>query len=229
MRKTVDRVCSAVLVLAVALLIVTASIGLPIYIRPFYYVQIYLWDLPGQTGHSGADIQAAYDEVLDYLTLPDQPFGTGVFAYSEEGKSHFEDCKVLFDLNAAVLVISALAVAVLTLLARKGYVRLVRPFGLRPSALAGGIVLGVFGLLAVLVMLNFDMAFEVFHMLLFPGKDNWLFDPRADEIITALPIEFFASCAALIGISALAASLALLLRGVKEKRQRLTAQQDDLH
>ena len=220
LRTCLSRVCTAVFILALVLLIVTASIGLPIYFRPFYYAQISLWDLPGQTGQSAEDIRRSYDEVLDYLTLPNEPFSTGVFEYSEEGKSHFEDCKVLFDLNAWVLVFSALAVAVLALMNKKKVISFSRPWGLRPSAVAGGALLVLFSLLAVLLVIDFDTAFWVFHAVMFPGKDNWLFDPVTDGIINALPIEFFASCAALIGLAAVSASLGLLLAGLRDKKRR---------
>ena len=49
-----------------------------------------------------------------------------------------------------------------------------------------------------LAALDFDRAFVVFHSLFFPGKTNWLFDPRTDEIINILPQEFFMNCALLI-------------------------------
>ena len=221
LRELLNRACTAVFIVALVLFIITASIGLPIYIRPFYYVQIPLWSLEEQTGHDAEKIRAAYDEVLDYLTLPDREFGTGVFAHSEEGKSHFEDCRVLFGLNAAVLLLSELCLAFLVLLTQRKCIVLSCPWGLCPSAVAGGLTLGVFALLSGLVCLDFDYAFELFHAVMFPGKDNWLFDPRQDEIIRALPEEFFASCAALIALSALSISLVLLVRGIKKRKAHL--------
>lgn len=46
-----------------------------------------------------------------------------------------------------------------------------------------------------LAALDFDRAFVVFHALFFPGKDNWLFDPETDQIITILPQVFFRNSA----------------------------------
>ena len=65
-----------------------------------------------------------------------------------------------------------------------------------------------------LVALDFDRAFVVFHAVLFPGKDNWLFNPYEDEIIMALPEEFFMNCAILIASSVILISLFLLIRGI---------------
>ena len=77
---------------------------------------------------------------------------------------------------------------------------------LRPARLAGrgsafwaGAGLGgLFLLVGGLAALDFDRAFVVFHSLFFPGKTNWLFDPRTDEIINILPEVFFRNCAILI-------------------------------
>ena len=80
--------------LCVFFFLLTAAIGLPIYIRPFYYAHIEAFDLARVSGYSEAEIREAYDEVLDYLTLPGKEFSTGVLPHSAEGKAHFEDCKV---------------------------------------------------------------------------------------------------------------------------------------
>ena len=51
--------------------------------------------------------------------------------------------------------------------------------------------------------INFDKAFTIFHKIFFPGKDNWVFDSRYDQIIRILPQEFFRNCAIIIGITLL--------------------------
>ena len=59
-------------------------------------------------------------------------------------------------------------------------------------------VVGKYLGVGALAALDFGRAFVLFHALFFPGKDNWLFDPRADQIINILPQEYFRSCALLI-------------------------------
>jgi len=59
--------------------------------------------------------------------------------------------------------------------------------------------LAAIAIIGGLVALDFDRAFEIFHKLFFPGKDNWLFDPLKDEIINILPEEYFRNCAIAIG------------------------------
>ena len=191
--------------------ILTFSIGLPIYCRPFYYVHIDAMGLEEISGFTHEEIVEAYDEVLDYLTLPWCEFGTGVMAYSEEGKAHFADCKVLFDLNATVLLLSSVTLAVILILktcGKVGKLRLGNHSAGFWSALCAIVLPLVLGGLAAL---DFDRAFTVFHAIFFPGKDNWIFDWRTDQIIRVLPQDFFMHCAILIACGVLVLSASILI------------------
>ena len=173
------RLMSVLCLVCVFLFLLTVSIGLPIYIRPFYYAHIEAFDLGRISGYSEAEIRQAYDEVLDYLTLPGKAFGTGVLPHSGEGKAHFEDCKGLFDLNASILVGSGLALAVLFFMRKKW-----GPYRLgRHSAAWWAAVLSLTApiMIGALAAINFDRAFVIFHSIFFPGKTNWVFDWYADE------------------------------------------------
>ena len=67
------------------------------------------------------------------------------------------------------------------------------------AGLLGAAGLGcAFLAVGALAALDFQRAFIVFHALFFPGKDNWMFDWRTDEIILVLPEAFFRNCAILI-------------------------------
>lgn len=191
------RLVSAVCAVSTFLFLLTASIGLPIYIRPFYYGHIGVYDLEARSGYSESQIREAYDEVLDYLTLPGREFGTGVMPCSEEAAEHFADCKGLFDLNAGILIGSA-AVLILLFVVRKkwGPYRIGRrsaPFYAAVLSVTVPIVIGA------LAAIDFERAFVIFHSIFFPGKTNWLFNWYDDQIIRVLPQEFFRNCAILIG------------------------------
>ena len=210
-------VFSAIFVLALVLLVLTAAIALPIYIRPFYYAHIGPLGLSEYTGLSPEEIREAYDGILDYLTLEGREFSCGSLPYSAEGKAHFEDCRVLFDLNRNVLLGSGAAVLLLLLLRKKlGPYRL----GSRSAAWwAGLLALALPLILGSLAALDFDRAFVIFHKIFFPGKDNWLFDWRTDPIILVLPQEFFRNCAILIGGGLVVFSLCLLVFGGNRGRK----------
>ena len=83
MRKTLNVLLTALFIVSIFVLIITFSIGLPIYCRFFYYLQINPLNIPEITGYDYAQIKYAYDQVLNYLTLPNAAFGTGVFKQSK--------------------------------------------------------------------------------------------------------------------------------------------------
>lgn len=203
------KLLSVLCAVCVFFFLLTVSIGLPIYIRPFYYAHIEAFDLPARSGFTAEEIRAAYDEVLDYLTLPGKEFSTGVLPHSDDGRAHFEDCKVLFDLNAGVLAASAVILAVLLVMRKKW-----GPYRIgRHSAPFWAAVLSVTAPMAIgaLAALDFDRAFVVFHSLFFPGKTNWVFDWYADQIIRVLPQEFFMNCAILIGVGLITMAMGILV------------------
>ena len=220
MRTLVQKLPAPVSAAAVFLLILTASIGLPIYIRPFYYAHIGAMDLPERSGYSADEIRQAYDEVLDYLTIPGREFGTGVIPHSNSGRDHFVDCRKLFFLNGGGLLGSAAVLFMLWILRKRGMIEPLR-IGRRSAAFwgaASAVVLPV--VVGALAATDFDRAFTVFHTVFFPGKDNWRFNSHTDPIIKVLPQDFFMHCAILIGVGVLVFSvsvlLAELLRGRKE-------------
>ena len=194
-----SKLATAALTVILALLVLSASIAVPILFRPFYYIQIDALRLPERTGWPEEVIREAYDEVLDFCVLG-TPFGTGELSWSESGRSHFADVRVLFRADFLVLGVTAVSAALLLLLRR-----LHRP-GFWAGVLAAGLVLAV----GALAALDFSRAFTVFHAVFFPGKDNWLFNPATDEIILIMPERFFLNCALLIGAVLLSACGALI-------------------
>ena len=99
MKKALDIILTILLGIAIFVFIITLSIGLPIYCREFYYMQIESLSIPQKTGLTIEQIKEGYNQVLDYLVLPNATFSAGAFKYSLEGASHFADCKGLFLLN----------------------------------------------------------------------------------------------------------------------------------
>lgn len=206
-----DKALSLLFCVSLFFFIITFSVALPIFCRPFYYAHIGALDLSKKSGYTQKEIKEAYDEVISYLTLPNREFSSGAMRYSREGAAHFADCKRLFTLNSAVLFCSALCLAVLLILKKAGKAR---PFMLgRHSAAfySACAAIAVPVLLTLSVCFDFSSAFSVFHKFFFPGKTNWMFNSYTDEIINVLPEEFFMNCAVLIGVSILVFSFSLLL------------------
>ena len=219
MKKTLNLILSIVMILSLTLFTITFSIGLPIYVREFYYMQIESLELEEATGHTYDEIKEGYDEVLDFLTRPGGEFGAGVFKFSEEGASHFEDCKVLFTLNGTVLAISSVLIVLLLVLRLFKVYRPKAVLKRAPRFYSGITTLLIFGIIGALAATDFDRAFRIFHQIFFPGKDNWLFNPYTDEIIRAMPQEFFMNCAILIVVSIFALSILFILTSIKKRHK----------
>lgn len=192
-----SKLLTVILAIAIAVVLLSASIAAPILCRPFYYAHIGPLELVEQTGYTKEEIKTAFNEMLDYC-LGAEEFSTGVLKWSESGKSHFTDVRMLFLLDLNVLIGFAVFLIALLIAIRLGGWRPRRLLGRGPAFWAGAGLAVVFLIVGGLAALDFDRAFVIFHALFFPGKDNWLFDPRTDEIITILPQTFFMNCAILI-------------------------------
>lgn len=193
-----SKLLSLFLAAATACLVLSASIAAPILCRPFYYAQIGPLGLEEYTGLTREQICQAYDETLDYCTGLTKEFSTGVLPWSESGRSHFADVRVLFLLDLAVLGVSAAALLCDLFLRSRRKLQPYRFLGRGPGFWAAAGLGGVFAVIGLLAASDFDRAFVIFHALFFPGKDNWIFDWRTDAVILILPEEFFRNCAILI-------------------------------
>ncbi len=180
-----------------ALFVIAFAIAVPITVRSFYYVQITPLGIEKDTGLSRETIVDAFDSVMDYLHGKGE-FSTGKLKYSEDGKSHFEDCKKLFDLDYTVLIITAILLILIFVLVRMDKLHFHKFLGLSPLFFSGVGILAFFLVFALWGVIDFNSLFTLFHTVFFPGKSNWIFYPAYDEIITILPAQFFANCAILI-------------------------------
>lgn len=209
--RAVNCTVTAVFVVALFLFLISFSISLPILNRWFYYIQINTLNLEEASGHTYAEIKEAYDLILDYLLLPGREFSAGVFKFSEEGAAHFADCRFLFILDVALAGASAGVVIAILVLHFTKVIKIGSAAGHSAAFWTAIAAIVIPLVLGGLVAADFEKAFEIFHSVLFPGKDNWLFDTRKDEIITVMPQQFFMNCAIFIGAGLLFFSCATII------------------
>ena len=190
-----QRTLGIVQAVLIAVLILSGAIALPILFRPFFYWHIAPLKLPEISALTIEQIKTAYNEMLDFCIGLSDRFSAGVLPYSQSGADHFADVQKLFVLDLWAFGLSAIVLIALKLVFRREHIRLA---GHTPG-FWGAVGLSATGAaIGILAALDFEKAFTLFHTLFFPGKDNWLFDPRTDPIITLLPGEFFRNCAILI-------------------------------
>ncbi len=214
MKKKILAIAQTVLI---ALVILSGAIALPVLCRPFFYLHIKPLNLGALVGLTEVGVKTAYNEMMDYCIGLTQSFSAGSLPFSSEGAAHFADVQKLFVLDLRVLAGSAVLLLVTILMQGKKPARLK---GHTPG-FWGAIGLGVsMGIVGILAALDFDRAFVIFHKLFFPGKDNWLFDPRKDPVINMLPAEFFRNCAVLILTALLLACIILVAYDLINKKTR---------
>ena len=220
MRKS--KLLSVVYSLLTALLVLTGAIAVPLLCRPFYYAHIEALDLPAQVGLSVEQIKTAFNEMMDYCMGAAPEMQAGVFPFSEEGAAHFADVRVLFRLDLLLLGAGLLVLVILLAVCHRRELSAYW-FGGWTPAFWGAVGLGAsFLTVGGLAALDFERAFVVFHHLMFPGKENWLFDIYTDPIILILPEEFFRNCAILILSILLLSCAAIILHALHSRRTHRT-------
>ncbi|HPG91959.1 MAG TPA: TIGR01906 family membrane protein [Clostridia bacterium] len=194
--------------------------NLVLYFRYFYYVQIDTLNIEANTGYTREQIVDAYDDVIDFCIYGGE-FSAGELAFSEDGASHFEDCKRLFDLNLWVFIVSITIAVTLTILDKTRVIGLIKPKGYSPSFFAGILGLGIYSFIGIYAALDFDTLFLVFHKIFFPGKTNFYFSPYTDQVINILPERFFLNCAIFIFALIIVVSIGFVLYAVIKRKKYL--------
>ena len=197
MRKVGRFFNTFVYALSFIVLVVTFSIAIPILWRDFYFFHIDLLNITEATDCSKSDLIMSFNELMDSLVFY-KPFSEGVFDYSISGMNHFLDCRILFTLDLVALPISFIIFLVYIILIKLNFIKVYRIKGMSILFYASFVPIVVLGALAIFALIDVNSAYAFFHAVLFPGKDNWVFNPYTDPIINALPEQFFLDCGILI-------------------------------
>jgi len=111
---------------------------------------------------------------INTLYLPDFPM-------SATGEFHFWEVKIIFQV---LQVIAIFFIGWLVLSVKKKW-QLLKYFNA-----AGNLAILIFGIFTAIMLIDFDFFFYWFHRAFF-NNDYWIFSPRYDPIIRALPAELF--------------------------------------
>lgn len=193
----------------------------------FYADQFKKNDSANRTGISEEDLQRLAEGWIAYLsgrsdTLQnDVSFDGGLPRpfYSEDELSHMKDAKVVFLAVRTLgwILLPVGAVTMLALILTRSDRKRIFSFG----AIWGSASILILGaLIGIIIALNFQAAFTVFHNIFFP-QGNWQF-PASSAMIQLLPGGLFMDAAVYILIKGIAFSVSLLACGflVKLIRER---------
>ena len=209
--RFVDVLLNIIVVIAVMLFAVSFSAFIPCYFKGFYTPWVNWLDIPTTSGYSVDKILYAYSNVLDFIWRGAE-FNPGI-PMTESGIDHFRDCIPLFWMQLWFMLGSFIYLVVYFVLLSLDKIKPIK-WGKLPLYAYGGIFLiGLLAVLGIWAAISFDSLFTVFHTVFFPGKENWVFDPRYDKLILILPEQYFLVCAVFIISLAVIISVLFILLG----------------
>jgi integral membrane protein (TIGR01906 family) len=193
------------------LLFISLGVIITINFRPLYYLDIDLLNIEETSGYSKAVIRENYDTLIDYSS----PFFRGELDFpslpaSQPGLIHFTEVKNIFTffyVLGAITLVAGIGIIV--------YKHKKKEYNYLLVSSITAVVLPL--LLGLLLAIDFDKAFLVFHKLFF-NNDYWLFDPVTDPVIQILPDTFFLHCALLIIFFVILGSIACLVMYLIKRR-----------
>lgn len=180
------------------------------------FIHIDLLNITEATGRSKSDLIFSFNELMDSLVFY-KPFSEGVFPYSVSGMNHFLDCRILFTLDLLALPISFVLFITYSFLIKFNVIKVYRIKGFSILFFASFVPIILLGALGIYALIDVNSAYAFFHAVLFPGKENWIFNPRTDPIINALPEQFFLDCGILIFGVMLIILLAVIIFNIVRK------------
>ncbi|MGO4937347.1 TIGR01906 family membrane protein [Fundicoccus sp. Sow4_H7] len=161
------------------------SISLTIISSPLSYkLTIPLFGLTDKSGLSGDQLMENFQVIVNYLLNPtvsslEMPY----FPASEGGIVHFEEVKVLIQMNLILSLVGLGAIFLIIWWIRK---QRIMTYFIQWFQIA--VYFPLF--LIFLIIVSFDQVFLLFHKILF-NNDLWLFNPMTDPVINVLPQELF--------------------------------------
>jgi integral membrane protein (TIGR01906 family) len=170
--------------------------------RPLYYLDVNLLNIEQTSGYGKSEILENYNTLIDYSS----PFFRGDLNFptlgaSQAGLKHFEEVKNIFTSFYILAAVTLLAAVIIIIYKAKR-----KDYSYMPVSSLTTILLP--SVLGLLMLMNFDKAFIIFHKLFF-RNDLWLFDPETDPVIMILPDTFFLHCAMMIILIVILCSVCL--------------------
>ena len=185
--KIISKLINIFLGLCVALFSIGLSVMLVLNLTPVYRIAIEKFNLVNGTGISAEDLMINYKGVINYLRNPFiEELNFKDFAMSSSGKIHFEEVKDIF-MNLYIIMFISILVLIVFKLTKKisEHIKLVKILNY-----SSNIILLLFGFVAAMIAIDFSKAFVIFHNIFFKNS-YWIFDPKTDPIINALPEGLF--------------------------------------
>lgn len=180
-----------------------ASVLLITNFTPLYSLSIKAFNLVKYTGISYDALMEDYKTTIKYIQTPwVDKLQLKHFPMSPQGEFHFYEVKNIFFNVYALFFMCLILGFIFYLLNKKGWLKQ----SIDSLNYFFYITLTLITVTLIGFYTNFSLVFTKFHQLFF-DNNYWIFDPRTDPIILALPEEFFTLCAVAIVITTLTISI----------------------
>ncbi|MCL2572244.1 MAG: TIGR01906 family membrane protein [Defluviitaleaceae bacterium] len=194
--------------LCLLVLIVCQSIIFPTFFMPFFRQQYASQEIAEYIGMTDEELMYVTVELLDYMRARRDDLdgiratvgGVEQEFFSERDKAHMIDVRVLYDQLFMVRNVAFFAfIGLLCLMAiTKAPIKHLLARCSR-EVMAGFLILS--GVLAAVIAIDFDRAFEMFHLIFF-DNDLWILFPPRDRLVMMVPLQFFINISIFIGVLA---------------------------
>jgi integral membrane protein (TIGR01906 family) len=212
-RTPLSRLGDLEIGVATALAIVAVTI--PLFLNPIWVAfeqgrsRADAW-----TGFGSADLRTATDAILADLVVGPPDFDVavnGAPVLNERERGHMRDVRGVFIGFFAVALVAVIGAALIAA-RRDAAGRRAAWSAVRIGSVALVVVLVVAGVIALVA---FDVLFETFHRLFFPGG-SYAFDPASERLVQLFPFQFWQETAIAVGIVSVV--LAAVVGGVATRR-----------
>ncbi len=188
---------SVIAVLLLITILLLTSIELVAFNLDFYRMEYQKLDRYVAIGISEGELLSVTRELLNYvrdkrqdLEVKAQVKGQERYVFNEREIAHMKDVKTLFmkgyKLRRGCIFILAIILILLYILVQKATIR--KLFG--AFMLVSILLLILFGILFILINIDFTPYWDYFHYIFF-NNDLWQLNPETDILIQMVPEQFF--------------------------------------
>lgn len=187
--KLLRNITEFILGIFITIAMISISTLVTLNITPVYRIIIERYNLVLKTGLTKGQLVVNYRILINYLQNPFiKKLKFNDFVMSANGEIHFYEVKNIFMILIIISSIFILGILVYYTLHKVGKINKINL--LEVLNYSSNILIVFFITLITTFFIDFSWIFEVFHKIFF-RNDYWIFDPKTDSVIIALPEELF--------------------------------------
>lgn len=186
-KEFISKFVNIILGLCITLFSIGFSVMLVLNLTAIYKIFIEKFNLVNKTAVSAENLMINYKGMISYLRNPFiEELKFKDFPMSTAGQVHFEDVKNIF-MNVYIIMIISVVILIVFKLIKKFSINI---NFIKALNYAANITFILFGLIVTGIIVDFSKIFILFHKIFF-NNGYWIFDPKTDPIINALPETLF--------------------------------------